>query len=128
MWLTKFLNIIGSFLPPDPLAGKEEALARLNPEKIYIENVRSVLGVSQREALDICESAVRQGLFKRGVEVLCPDGAAAASADVETNLPATVNCWTQEDGHYEEVVLPTAQLQKVKYYRLNEQSTAATVG
>jgi hypothetical protein len=125
MWLTKFLDIINNFLPSNPLSGKEAALAHLDPDKIYIENVRSVLGVSQREAIDICESAVRQGFFKRGVEVLCPDGAAAASADIETNLPPTVRCWTEEDGHYEEAVLPTDSLQKIRFYRLNERSTTA---
>lgn len=123
MWLTKFLDIISRILPYNPTSGIEDALARLNPDKIYIENVRSVLGVSHRKALSICESAVRQGFFRRGVEVLCPDGAVAASADVEANLPSTVNCWIQEDGHYEEAEFPTNTLRRVTFYQLNDQAT-----
>ncbi len=128
MWLTKFLDIISNLLPNNTLSGIEESLAQLDPDKIYIENVRSVLDVSYQKAKDICESAVRQGFFKRGVEVKCPDGAVAASADSEADLPPTVHCWKEADGHYEEVELPTNTLQKVTFYRLDEQSTAVLYG
>ena len=124
MWLQKFLDIISSRLSINPLAGIEGALAELNPDKIYIENVRSVLGVSYRKALDICEVAVRQGFFKRGVEVLCPDGAVAASADSEAELPPTVNCWTEEDGHYKEIEQQTDKLRKIIFYKLNDRQAA----
>lgn len=124
MWLTKFLDIIGNVLPTNPLSGEEDALARLNPDKIYLENVRSVLGVSHKKALEICERAARQGFFRRGVEVLCPDGAVAASADIESNLPPTVHCWMEQDGNFEEVDLPTETLRKVAFYRLDDQNAA----
>lgn len=119
MWLTKFLDIISRYFNPDPLSGRE-ALARLNPDKIYIENVRSVLQVSHSSAVRICETAVRQGLFKRGVEVIGPDGSVAISASKEEELPATVRCWTQNQGEHEEVLLATDALQKIIFYRLND--------
>jgi hypothetical protein len=124
MWLEKFLDTIRRVLPSNPLAGKEEALAQLDPEKIYKENVRSLLGVSEEEAERICETAVRQGLFSRGVEVLCPNGSAAAMADSEEELPPIVICWQEIDGHPEEAPLPTEQLRKVTFYRLNERRAA----
>lgn len=127
MWLTKFLDIIGKLLPSNPLSGKEEALARLNPDKIYTENVRSVLGVSHKAALEVCERAVRQGFFRRGVEVMCPDGAVAASADSEATLPPMVRCWMEENGNFEEVELPTNTLRKVTFYRLDDQAAAAVI-
>jgi 2-phospho-L-lactate transferase/gluconeogenesis factor (CofD/UPF0052 family) len=121
MWLTKFLDIISRILPINPISGIEEALADLNPEKIYIENVRSLLGVSYRKALEICETAVRQGFFKRGIEVQCPDGAVAASVESEAELPETVNCLMEENGEYEEVEYPVNKLHKITFYRLDEQ-------
>src|SRR2546423_7111465 len=112
MWLPKFLNIISRVLPNNSDSEVEKALAELDPDKIYVENVRSVLHVSQQKAFDLCETAVRQGFFKRAVEVKCPDGAVAVSADSEADLPLTVHCWKEEeDGHYEEVELPTNTLQ-----------------
>jgi hypothetical protein len=106
------------------LTGKEEEIARLNPEKIYIENVRSVLGVSAREAEQICETAARQGVFDRCVEVLCPDGVVAVTAQSEGGLPERVACMVEEAGHLEEIEFPVSDLQKRIYYRLHEQITA----
>ena len=125
MWLEKFLKTISQLIPINPLSGIGDALARLNPDKIYVENVRSVLKTSHARALKICETAVRQGFFSRGVEVLCPNGRVAASADIEANLPPTVFCWQEEDGHYEEIELPTSELQKLTFYRLNEREATA---
>jgi hypothetical protein len=108
-------------MPGAFLSEKEaEALAALNPDKIYVENVRNILNVSSSHALRICETAVRQGLFETGIEVLCPDGAVVASAKKEEELPERVPCWKEEDGHMEEVNIATSSLDKKKFYRLNE--------
>jgi len=120
----KFFDTIRNFISEGFLSEKEaEALTTLDPSKIYIENVRSILNVSSSYAMRICETAVRQGLFERRIEVYCPDGGVIASARTETELPATVRCWKEEDGHHEEIDIPTASLRKEKFYRLNEAST-----
>lgn len=110
-------------VPKDLIAGKLQELSRLNPDKIYPENVRSILGVSHGIAVGICETAVRQGLFQTGIEVLCPDGTVAAIAKTEKELPKIVRCWMEQGGFPEEVDLPTDTLEKHKFYRLNENST-----
>ncbi len=120
----KFFEIVSKFIPGAIPCGTEEAIASLNPDKIYIENVRSALGISHRAAVRICETAVRQGFFRRQVEVLCPDGAVAASADTEDALPKTVRCWSEDDGRLEEMELPTTSLVKVPFYRLDEQQAS----
>ena len=108
------IDRIGAIQPP-----ALDALARLNPEKFYLENVRSVLGVSHSRALEICEAAVRQGVFQAGVEVACPDGSVAATADDESELPESIHCWTDDsDGHCEEIEVPTASCRKTRFYRL----------
>lgn len=99
-------------------SSRVEELAHLDPHRIYIENVRSVLGVSTAEAIAICENAVRQGLFEKGIEVRCPDGGVAASAKTEQELPPTVYCWVDEDGHVGEVERSTADLAKAPFYVL----------
>ena len=118
--LTKFLDTISKFLPGDPLfGGNAEAIASLNPDKIYLENVRNALGVSSSKAQLICETAVRQGLFDRYIEVVCPDGAVAASAHTESELPETVHCWMEHEGQLEEVQLATKALPKTTFYCFN---------
>ena len=117
MSLTKFLETINKFIPVDVLSGKEYALAKLDPDKIYIENIRSILNVSHRRAITICETAVRQGAFQRGVEVVCSDGSVVASSDSEDNLPPSVYCWKEEDGHSEQIEVATSSLSKIIFYR-----------
>jgi hypothetical protein len=114
-------------MPSNPVKGIELELSQLNPDKIYLENVRSILHVSATAASEVLEAAVRQGLLRRGVEVRCPDGYVAATADNGQELPETVNCWHEEDGRTQRVPLPTSELKKVTFYKLNDKSRAAVV-
>lgn len=114
---TKFLDTISRFVPAPP-SGVQDAIARLDPHKIYLENVRSMLGVSSRQARTICESAVRQGVFERKVEIVCPDGSVAVSTDAESELPKTVRCWREEDGAFELTEMDTNALRKTVFYTL----------
>jgi len=119
MSFAAFWSAITKNVPSDPPSGLKEALAGLNPDKIYLENVRSVLGVSASKAQRICETAVRQGLFQKMVEVVCPDGSIAASAENEHELPRSVTCWREKGGNTEPVEIATTSLSKTVYYRLN---------
>ena len=123
-----FWSAISRLVPLDPLSGREAELARLDPYKIYVENVRSVLGVSSSRAKRICETAVRQGLFSRCVEVSCPDGAIATSAQSEEELPEMVHCWQEEEGGLQEVEIATRRLPKTIFYRLKSDVQTATTG
>jgi hypothetical protein len=118
----RFLARISEFVP-DRLAGDSEALSRLNPDKFYLENVRSVLGVSSGTAQRICDAAVRQGAFQKRIEVVCPNGAVAASAADEEGLPETVRCWAEDGGGIEETYFETSALSKTVFYRLNDEES-----
>jgi hypothetical protein len=124
---SRFLQAIKSLLPA-PLSNEQlELLSQLDTHQIYVENVRSLLGVSYREAVDILETAVRQGVFTKKIGVVCPDGSVGASAETEDNLPATTPCFKEdEDGLAEEFNLPTQTLKKVVFYSLDESSKSAS--
>ena len=124
MWFEKFLNIIRRYFPVNPLAGIEDHIAELRPEKIYVENVRSILGVSQPTALQICETAVRQGVFDRKIEILSPDGSVAWIGNNPEDVPPTLPVWIDEDGHLEEANVPTTKLKKNSFYRLHDRCQA----
>ena len=123
MLFERFFRTIRDLVGGDPLAGHQADLERLNPDKIYVENVRALLGVSHRRAMQICEVAVRQRIFSRGVEVLCPDNVVAASAPSESELPPIVHCWIERDGELEEREFETAALPKLVFYRLVDGDT-----
>ena len=122
MWWNKFYNIITNPLSPQEV----RELMRLNPDRFYVEEIRSLLGVSSSRARKICEIAVRQGVFGRGVEVLAPDGAVVASSDQESKLPENVRLWMDHDGEYEETEVATRLLPKRLFYRLMDDDTSAT--
>jgi hypothetical protein len=120
---SKFLKIISAVFPSRLTEKNAKLLSQLNPSRIYVENVRSLLGVSHAEAVRILETAVRQGVFEKRIGVLCPDGEIAASAESEKNLPFQVECLQEdEDGYPEETSIPTESLKKVIFYRLYERS------
>jgi len=123
MWLTKLLNTIASRFPNKHFS--PEILSELNPDKIYVENVRSLLEVSEPVALQILEEGLKQGLLRLGVEVRCPDGSVAATADNEADLPQTVICNSKDEGHYTEIEMETSSLTTVKFYRLNDKQAAS---
>ena len=124
MWFEKLLNIVGSLLPSNPTAGIEKELIRLNPDKVYTENVRSLLNISQKRAEKICEQAVRQGLFTRHIEVLCPDGSVATSAQTLQDLPKKVTCWHESNDDFDELEYNIEDLRKTYYYSLNNENAA----
>ena len=122
MWFTKFLDIMSSLIPVTIPDYTLENLSKLNPEKFYIENVRSLLNVSHDKANRICEMAVRQGFFKKGIEIICPDGVVAESVDEGNPLPTTVFCYYWDDGDYKEVEINVDGLERNTYYRLNKKA------
>lgn len=122
MLFEKFLGLISRFVPSGPLLRMQEKVAELNPEKIYIENVRHLLDVSAPSAERICETAVRQGVFDRGVEVLDPDGNVVLAVVKPDILPTTVNVWVEESGNLEQVERMTTALKHRTFYRLHDQS------
>jgi hypothetical protein len=125
--LHRFLQIIKSLLPAALTDEQVALLSNLNTHQIYVENVRSLLGVSHKEAVEILETAVRRGVFTKRVGVISPDGSVAASADSVERLPKVIHYLSDdEDGYPEEVDLPTQNLQKVVFYSLDESSESAS--
>lgn len=51
---------------------KADLLESLDPDRIYVENVRSFLNLPTKAAKLLCEMAVKQRLFKKKHGVYCP--------------------------------------------------------
>lgn len=117
MWLKKFLNIIADTLPPNSAPNILENLGKLNPNKFYVENVRSILNVNHKRAVEVCHLGVQQGIFQECVEVLCPDGDVAKIAVNEAELPEMVLCIEEIEGDYIEKEYVTKELKKTIFYR-----------
>ena len=72
----------------------------------------------------MAETAVRQGLFVKRVQVLCPDGAVAATASSVADLPSRVRCWEDYDGDLVPIELETSGLHKLEVYAVPTEKLA----
>jgi len=130
MWLEKFSKIISVILDKAPFADRllvslaegrqADAILHLNPDKIYLENIRSILGVPTAIAKLICETAVRKGLFFERVEVLSPDDTVVLTAANEQELPESISYMIFEGEDYDRQESATKDLKKRTYYQLNK--------
>ncbi len=118
-WFTRFWKKITELAPASGSIDISR-LAKLDPDHIELENVRSLLGVSAPAARQICETAVRRGVFRKRVQVLCPNNAIALTADEIAQLPETVRCREEIEGHLEVLQVPVSELRKVHFYCLND--------
>lgn len=124
MSFTKFLRVISGRLSGRLTTEAKRAILQLNPAKFYVENVRAMLGVSTKAAIDVCETAVRQGIFERLIEVRRPNGSVAATVrtleELQT-LPKLIRYQERlPDGTFEDAEIETANAEKVEFFRLVE--------
>jgi hypothetical protein len=113
-----FRWMLGDRRPPKEIFRE---LAKLNPKKIYIENIRSLLDIPYAEAVEIAKEGVAEHYFEEGVELVAPDGTVALTVhDLNEldNLDETVEGWEFIEGDYEPVQYRTEQLAKRTFYRL----------
>lgn len=89
--------------------------------RIYVENVRSFFGMSERVARALCEFAVRQGLFERCVGVRCPndDRILIDQCDPSVALPQTVDCEACEASEEDSHVFTVSDCKTITFYRLH---------
>jgi len=127
MLFERFFKTISNLIPPSVLLNLD-ALEQLDPERMYVENVRSVLRVPFAVAQKICDLGVRQGALRRMVSVECPDGSEAARAEDERQLPESVSCYVEEQGFLRQMEIPTSKLRHVTFYRLTTGATGAATG
>lgn len=94
----------------------------LNPGKIFVENVRSLFGISRVEARTWCEMAVDGKLFEKKIGLICPSPTCNDRIIAEYNsfaeIPDEITCSLCEAEGNEDTVYKTSKLNKVEFYKL----------
>jgi len=121
MLLQKFLNLIDETPIGRVVAKKEELIDQLDPERIYVENVRSFFGISFSFARLLCEMAVRERLFLRRYGVMCPYcDRIILSVTSEKEIPDTLTCSVCELNERARYEYRRDECAVFPYYKLNE--------
>lgn len=98
---------------------KQEIIEKTNPDRIYVENVRSFFNLSFRFAQVLCELAVRKGLFRKRVGVTCPNcERIMVSSDSDKILNGDINCEVCEMNEEDRHIFNVRDLKKINYYQL----------
>ncbi len=72
MLLEKFSNIIDSSPIGSAIDYRKNLIERTDPNRIYVENIRSFFHIPNRLAKWLCDEAARQGVFEKRHGFLCP--------------------------------------------------------
>ena len=68
----KFLETIKQRLTAGSVDRLSDKISTLNPDKMYLENIRYVMGLPSIAVKAFCQLAVRTGILKECVEYQCP--------------------------------------------------------
>lgn len=121
MSLTKFLltiekSPIGRFFDK-----KRKLIEQLNPDRIYIENVRHIYNMPFFAAKLFCEMAVIEGIFKKKIGVECLNdecGRIILSVDNKNDLPEKITCKNCELLERDRFEFTKSGLNLITYYQL----------
>ena len=99
---------------------KAEIAKSTDPERIYVENVRSFFNVPTRVAKLICNIAVRNGVLRKKYAVECKNvdcQRIIKTYNSELDLPAKTHCRTCELEGESEFEFNTSDLNIVEFYQ-----------
>lgn len=97
-----------------------KVLQDLDPDRIYVENIRHILGTNTGIAKWVCKIAVRKGYFQKFYAIECPNNNCNRIVKSYSNLdeiPTEITCFLcQEDG-VEKSTFSTENLNKIPFYK-----------
>lgn len=121
MWLEKFFQIIDNSFIGRFIDKRLDVISATNPDRIYVENIRSFYNLNTPTAKTLCEMAVKENLFKRRIGVECPHCAKLITHyNSENDIPEKIvcdNCLMLENEKHE---FKKSEISKIEFYQLNK--------
>jgi len=121
MWLEKFFQIIDKSFIGRFIDKRLDVICATNPDRIYVENIRSFYNLNTSTAKTLCEMAVKENLFKKRIGVECPDcGKLITHYNSEKEIPEKIvcdNCLMLENDKHE---FKKSEISKIEFYQLNK--------
>ncbi|WP_405384805.1 hypothetical protein [Maribacter sp. LLG6340-A2] len=105
------------FLNPKKI---NKILEELNPDRIYVENIRHILGTNTRFAKWVCDIAVRNGYLKKFYAIECPNSNCNRIIQTYSSLdkiPDELTCFMCEDDGLEKSTFLKKNLNIIPFYK-----------
>jgi hypothetical protein len=103
------------------LKNKAKIIENTDPDRIYIENIRSFFNISSKLAKFLCDIAVRQGLFEKKIAVECINEDCKRIIEVfnsSQELPEKLSCIVCEIEGKEVSTFRKEDYKIIEYYKL----------
>lgn len=103
------------------LLNKAKIIEKTDPDRIYIENIRSFFNIPHSIARTLCEIAVRQGLFKKKIAIECGNHnckRVIKTYSTREKLPQRIICDICEAENKDIYEFTEKEYRVVEYYKL----------
>ena len=105
------------------LKRKKEIIEKTDPDRIYVENIRSFFRISYTLAKFFCEMAVKEKFFKKKVGVFCSNDDCRRliqSYDKRSDIDDEIVCDICQDLEKEKFVFEKSDLEITEFYQLTK--------
>lgn len=122
MSLMRFFQIIDKSFIGQAVAKRMLLLSTTNPDRIYVENVRSFFNIPFSTAKLLCNMAVKENLFQKKIGLICPNydcERIIMSVDSYEDIPLVISCDNCEVLENEKFEFTREEIKTIEYYRLN---------
>ena len=102
------------------LSNKATILGNIDPDHIYVENIRAFFNIPKKFAKFLCEMAVKERSFTKYYGIECPQcGRMLLSVKEKSDLPEIIECEVCQHLEREKYTFNTSDLDIVEFYKLN---------
>lgn len=127
-WVERFFEAIDDSAIGKMVSKRRELLERTDPDRVYVEDVRSFFGVTAGMARRWCKLAVREGVFEERIALLCPEHKhllASVSSGASTDPGEQFTCEVCEEDEIRDQPYRVDELRRLTFYRLLESPESA---
>ncbi|TKC65173.1 hypothetical protein FBD94_01035 [Pedobacter hiemivivus] len=117
----RLLQIIDKSFLGKFIAKKQELIAATDPNRIYVENIRSFFNIPNRLAKLFCNLAVREGVFREKIGIICYNKDCERiilSVDNLDQMPSVITCQSCQLREESEYDFNTASLSTIIFYQI----------
>lgn len=119
MLLEKFSSIIDRSAIGKAVGYREELIKQTDPDRIYVENIRSFFHIPFKMAEWLCQAAVKEGAFEKRVGFLCPnDQSLIDDVSDGEKPPSELTCKSCEIMGEEKHQFSPSECRQITFYKL----------
>jgi hypothetical protein len=126
MSLMNFFQIIDDSFIGKAIDKRLNLVASIDPERIYLENIRSFYNIPISIAKLFCEMALKENLFKKGFGIECPNDSCnnrlIATYNDKREVPDTILCESCQLLEKDKFEFNANEFKVIEFYKLNKEA------